>query len=62
MSYLKLLVELVTMPFVLVIGSLVYPLLYCADKWVSFLDICFAEPVKAVPVKVKKKTKVKKVK
>jgi hypothetical protein len=62
MSYLKLLVELVTMPFVLVIGSLVYPLLYCADKWVSFLDICFAEPVKTVPVKVKKKVKVKKVK
>jgi len=60
MTYLKLLFELVTMPFVLVIGSVVYPLLYCADKWVAFLDLCFAEPVKTVPVK--KKTKVKKVK
>lgn len=57
MMYLKLLFELVTMPFVLVIGSVVYPLLYCADKWVAFLDICFAEPLKAVPVKVKKKVK-----
>jgi hypothetical protein len=62
MTYLKLLFELVTMPFVLVIGSVVYPLLYCADKWVAFLDICFMEPVKTVQVKTKKKVKVKKVK
>ena len=62
MKYLQLLFELVTMPFVLFIGALVYPLMYCADKWGMFLDMCFAEPVKAVPVKIKKKVKVKKVK
>ncbi|NDG29795.1 hypothetical protein EB118_06835 [bacterium] len=62
MKYLKLLFELLTMPFVLVVGAFIYPLLYCAEKWNLFLDMCFAEPVKVVPAQVKKKTKVKKVK
>jgi hypothetical protein len=50
------------MPFVLAIGSVVYPFLYCADKWASFLDLCFMEPVKAVPVKTKKKANEQKLK
>lgn len=58
MKYLKLLVELITMPFVLVIGALVYPLLFCAEKWSIFLDMCFPQPVQVAPVKVKKKAKV----
>lgn len=62
MKYLKLLFELLTMPFVLIVGAFVYPLVYCAEKWNVFLDMCFSEPVKVVPVKTKLKAKmVKKV-
>jgi hypothetical protein len=62
MSYVMRVFEVLTMPLVLLIGAVIYPLFYCANTWGSFVEVFFyrPEPVHACPVKVKSKVKRKK--